>query len=164
MRGSRGGGVGWKITKKYRVSLQYWSGSSGKSQSYKASIHCWAIICTPAKRHFIEMAFRWRADGDPLIVVFWSFLPSSTKQTVRVGPPLKTNLDPRMPVDLPPRLDLLSFFFLPYTGWYRRPDWPLGLPAAWHPWRHTFGSSRSSQAGESYQSPRSPSWGCWFQL
>ena len=35
---------------KYSVSLQYWLGSPGKSQSYKASIQCWAIIGPPAKR------------------------------------------------------------------------------------------------------------------
>ena len=31
-------------SQKYRVSLQYWSGSPEKSQSYQASIQCWAII------------------------------------------------------------------------------------------------------------------------
>ena len=29
----------------------------------------------------IEMAFRWRADDDPFIAVFWSYIPSSTKKT-----------------------------------------------------------------------------------
>ena len=51
---------------------------------------CWAIIGTPAKRHLnIQMAFRWRANGAPLKVVFGSSLPSSTKKNVvKVGPPL----------------------------------------------------------------------------
>ena len=39
-----------KITK-IRVSKQYWSRSPEKSQSYQASIQCWAIIGPPAKRH-----------------------------------------------------------------------------------------------------------------
>ena len=41
----------------------------------------------------IQMALRWRADGGPLLLVFESSLPSSTKTTtknnvVKVGPPL----------------------------------------------------------------------------
>ena len=51
----RGGGGGGKEVRtppeKYRVSLQYWSGSPEKSQSYQARIQCWAIIGTPAKCH-----------------------------------------------------------------------------------------------------------------
>ena len=46
-----------------------------KNRSYQASIQCWAIIGMPAKRHL--MAFRWRADDGPLIVVLGSSLPSS---------------------------------------------------------------------------------------
>ena len=38
---------------------------------YQASIQCWVIIGTPA--------FRKRADDCPLIVVFGTFLPPSTK-------------------------------------------------------------------------------------
>ena len=34
------------------------------------------------QRNAIEMAFRWRADDGPLIVVFRSFLPLSTKKNV----------------------------------------------------------------------------------
>ena len=49
-----------------------------KNPSYQASIQCWAIIGTPAKRHL--MAFRWRADDGPLMVVLGSSLPSSTKK------------------------------------------------------------------------------------
>ena len=45
-----------------------------KNRSYQASIQCWAIICTPAKRHF--MAFRWRADDGMLLVVPGSSFPS----------------------------------------------------------------------------------------
>ena len=50
-----------------------------KNCSYQASIRCLAIIGTPAKRHL--MAFRWRADNGPLIVVLGSSLPSSTNKT-----------------------------------------------------------------------------------
>ena len=59
-----------------------------KNHSYQASIQCLAIIGTPAKRHL--MAFRWRADGCPLIVILGSCLPSSTtnKNVVKVRPPL----------------------------------------------------------------------------
>ena len=59
-----------------------------KSQSYQASIQCWATIGPPMKRHL--MAFRWRADGGPLIVVFGSShqLKTKKKKIVKVGPPL----------------------------------------------------------------------------
>ena len=49
-----------------------------KNRSYQASIQCWVIIGTPAKRHL--MAFCWRADDGPLIAVLESSLPSSTKK------------------------------------------------------------------------------------
>ena len=38
-------------SQKNRVSKQYWSRSPEKSQSYQASIQCWAIIGPPAKRY-----------------------------------------------------------------------------------------------------------------
>ena len=42
-RGDRGSRpLPLKNKKKYRVSLQYWSGSPEKSQSYQVSIQCWA--------------------------------------------------------------------------------------------------------------------------
>ena len=34
-----------------------------------------------SQRNVFSMVYRWRADGGPLIVVFGSFLPSSTKKT-----------------------------------------------------------------------------------
>ena len=48
-----------------------------KNRSYQASIQCWAIIGTPAKRHLMHlmMAFRWRADDGPLIVKGTWILP-----------------------------------------------------------------------------------------
>ena len=33
-----------------------------KSQSYQASIQCWAIIGTPAKRH-LKIVFRWQSNS-----------------------------------------------------------------------------------------------------
>ena len=66
--GSRGGGAGGPDppplkNRKIRVSMQYWSGSPEKSQSYQASIQCWAIIAK-------LLAFQGRAEDGPLIVVF----------------------------------------------------------------------------------------------
>ena len=80
-----------KITKKYRVSKQYWLNSL-KNHSYQASIQCWANIDTPAKRHLngvLLAGWCWPANG-LLIVVFGSSLPSSTekKNVVKVRPPL----------------------------------------------------------------------------
>ena len=41
------------------------------------------------QRNAIKMAFRWRADGGPRIVLFGSTHPSSAKKSVvKVGPPL----------------------------------------------------------------------------
>ena len=63
-----------------------------KNCSYQASIQCWAIIGTPAKRHL--MAFHWWADDGLLIGIHGSSLSLSTKKTqkhknvVKVGPPL----------------------------------------------------------------------------
>ena len=68
--------IHWKITK-YRVSLQYLTGSPEKWQKCQASTQCWPINATPAKHHL--MTFRWRADGGPLLVVFGFFLPLSAK-------------------------------------------------------------------------------------
>ena len=48
------------ISQKYRVSWQYWSGSPEKSQSYQASIQCWAIIGTPAKHHLNRVSLAGR--------------------------------------------------------------------------------------------------------
>ena len=40
------------------------------------------------QRNAIKMAFRWWADDGPLLVVFGSTLPASTKKSFRVYPPL----------------------------------------------------------------------------
>ena len=57
-----------------------------KSQSYQASVQCLANICTPAKRHLNGISLTGRSW--PHKMVFGSFLPSSTKKIVKVGPPL----------------------------------------------------------------------------
>ena len=78
MRIQRGGGGAGVQTpppplknhKKYRVSLQYWSESHEKSQSYQASTQCWAIISRPAERHLNGVLLG--ADDGPILVVFGS--------------------------------------------------------------------------------------------
>ena len=40
------------------------------------------------QRNAIKIAIRWRAHNGPLIVLFGSYLPSSTKNVVKVGQPL----------------------------------------------------------------------------
>ena len=93
MCGSRGGTGGpdptWKITK-IKGSLAILVRIPLKSQSYQSSIHCWAIIGPPAKRHLKGVSLP-AVDG-PLIVVFGSFLPSpnekNEKKTLTSWPPL----------------------------------------------------------------------------
>ena len=76
MGGPRGGTGGpdppWIKSQKYRVSKQYWSGSPEKSQGYKANIHGWAIIGTPAKRRF--------AGGTMMARLSWYLDPLSPNQ------------------------------------------------------------------------------------
>ena len=64
-------------SQKYRISYQDWAGSLkfSKFSNYEASVERWAIIGTPAKRHF-----RWRADESPLLVIFGSSLPLLKRQ------------------------------------------------------------------------------------
>ena len=57
-----------------------WSGSLEKSQSYQASIR-YGPSSGATLRNAISMAFRWRVDDGPLIVVFGSYIPSSTKKS-----------------------------------------------------------------------------------
>ena len=64
MCGSRGGTWGpepppSQKSQKYRVSWQYWSGSPEKSQSYQATIQCWAIMGSPAKCHLNGVSLGW---------------------------------------------------------------------------------------------------------
>ena len=49
-----------------------------KNRNCQASIQCWAIIGTPAKRHL--MAFCWLADDSLRIVVLGSSLPHQLKK------------------------------------------------------------------------------------
>ena len=94
MRIQRGGqGVGTSPPPQKNYKNIWFSSNTGpnplKNHSYQAIIQCWAIIGTPAKRHL--MAFCWRADDCPFIVVLGSSPPSSTenkKKDVRVGPQL----------------------------------------------------------------------------
>ena len=77
-RGGRGGGAGSpdpppppprEKSQKYRVSLQYWSGSAFNFGPLSAR-----------QRNAISMAFRWRAEDGPLIVVFVGSSPKKKKQ------------------------------------------------------------------------------------
>ena len=66
-------------SQKYRVSLQYWSVSL---ENHKATKPAFNVEPSSAhQRNTILMEFRWRANDDPLIVVFGSSLSSSTKKT-----------------------------------------------------------------------------------
>ena len=80
MCGSRGGDRGFETLLKNHKNIGFPSNTCPdplKSHSYQASIQCWAIIGTPAKRNLV--AFRWRADDSPFIVVLGSSLPPSNK-------------------------------------------------------------------------------------
>ena len=83
-------------SQKYRVSKQYWPGPPEKSQKYWASINVRPL--SARQQNAMQMAFRWRADDGPLIVVCESSsLPSSTIKTLSKLDPLWQNfLDPRM--------------------------------------------------------------------
>ena len=65
MHGSRGRGAGDQNTplktQSYRLAWKYWSRSHGKSQSYQASIQCWAIADPSVKRHLngVSLADRY---------------------------------------------------------------------------------------------------------
>ena len=85
--GGSEGGQGVRTPLKNHKNIVFHSNtgqdSLKKHNGYQASIQCWAIIGTP------EIAFRWRADVGPNIVVFGSSLLSSTKKTLsKVEPPL----------------------------------------------------------------------------
>ena len=93
MGGSWGGGGGtgspvclWKITKIKGFLAILVQIAWKKTQSYQASIHCWAIFGPPAKRHlnWFSLAGQWC----PLIVVFVCILFPQKKNVVKVGPPL----------------------------------------------------------------------------
>ena len=80
--GDRGSGPPWKITK----NIGFLSNTGSDPLKNQAAIQCWTIIGLPAKRHLI--AFRWWADNGPLLVIFWSSLPWSTKKTLSELNPL----------------------------------------------------------------------------
>ena len=76
MGGSRGGGQEVRTPAlKNNKNIGFPSNISPdplKSKNVQASLQWWAVIGTPAKRHFI--AFHWRADDGPLLVAFESCL------------------------------------------------------------------------------------------
>ena len=73
------------------VSSQYWSGSP---ENHKAAELAFNVGPSSARqRNAIYMAFRWRADDGPLLVLFGSSFPISKKT---FEPLLQNFLDPRM--------------------------------------------------------------------
>ena len=75
-------------SQKYSVSQQNWSGSHENHKTTKPAFNVGPS--SARQRNAIKMAFRWQADDGPLIVVFGSSLPSSTKTR---GPDLKRSPD-----------------------------------------------------------------------
>ena len=102
VRIQRGGGrrgfvpAPWKITKIKGFLAILVRFSPVKSQSYRASFQCWAIISTPAKCHLngVLLAGRWW----PAYSGIWILPPLiNLKKNVVKGRPLWQNfLDPRM--------------------------------------------------------------------
>ena len=78
MDGSRGGTGGpdpLKITKKEFLSYT----GPDPLKNHKATKPDFSVgPSSTRQRHATSMAFRWRADDDPFLVVFGSSLPSST--------------------------------------------------------------------------------------
>ena len=96
MCGSRGGqGVGTPPLKNHK-KIGYLSNTGPDPlKNYKATKPAFNFGPTSARQ------FRWRADDGPLILVFGSFLPSSTKKThkktlSRMDPLWQNCLNPRM--------------------------------------------------------------------
>ena len=88
-----GGGGGesgsrWKITKVLCFLAIFNTGLDPlkQSHSYQASIQCWAIIGTPAKR-----PITWRFAGGPMMARdsgIWILSHQQLKHIVKIGPPL----------------------------------------------------------------------------
>ena len=116
----RGGGAGvWtshEKSQKYRVSYKFLSRFPEKLRSYRASIHCWVIISTPAKRHVngVLLAGRWWTAYNGILILPPLINENNQKKkhtkkkkkthtnVVRVGP---TFLDTLMPWNLTNGLD-----------------------------------------------------------
>ena len=84
-RGGQGVWIPPEKSLNYRVSLQYWSGSPENHKATKP-----AVNVGPSSTHqqnAIHMAFRWRADDGPLIVIFGSSLQSPTKKSCQSWTP-----------------------------------------------------------------------------
>ena len=106
MCGSRGETRGpaptppWK-PQKYRVSLQYWSGSPEKSRSYKATKPAFNVwLSSACQRNAIlpasETPFKWRFAGGSMMTSFKCYLALvntilvlfNKKNVIRIGPRL----------------------------------------------------------------------------
>ena len=103
MRGSRGVTEGpdtpppSEKSQKYRVSWQYLYGSAENQKATKPAFNVGPS--SARQRKAIPMGFHWRADDGPLIVIFGSSLPLSTKNkhkkhnVVKVGNCLDPSMD-----------------------------------------------------------------------
>ena len=82
MRGSRGGGGGSAPFPENHKNIGFLSKSGPDPlKNHKAIKPVFNVGPSSARQqNAIQMAFRWRADGSPLIVVFGSSLPSLTKK------------------------------------------------------------------------------------
>ena len=100
MGGSRGGGGGGggaggpyppEKSQKYRVSLQYWSGSPENHKTNKSAFNVGPS--SARQRNAISMACCRQDYDGPFLAVFRSSIPSSTKEkkrkkVIKFGPPL----------------------------------------------------------------------------
>ena len=85
-RGDRGSGPNLKNHKNMRFLSNTGPNPLKNHKATKPAFNVGPI--SARQRNAFKLAFRWRADDDPLKVVFGSFLPSSTKKRAKVGPPL----------------------------------------------------------------------------
>ena len=74
-------------SQKYRVSLQYWSGSP---ENHKTTEPAFNVGPSSAhQRNAILMAFRWRANDGPIKAVFGLSIPHQLqKNVIKFGPHL----------------------------------------------------------------------------
>ena len=80
-RTQRGGGQGVRIHLKNHKNIVFFSNTGPDIlKNHKTTKPAFNVGPTSARqRNAIKMAFRWRANDDPLLVLFGSSLPSSKK-------------------------------------------------------------------------------------
>ena len=79
-----------------RIQRGGWGGGGRSPKNEKPTKPAFNVGSPSARRqNAILMAFRWRADDGPLIVLFGT---SHKKNVAKSGPPLANFLDPRMTI------------------------------------------------------------------